>query len=237
MHLINQVTSVAARFPPSRFPVKRRSRDGGRTSTWTVLQVSEALMGLKVKPPTSRLQGLPVCGDLSGPAQKNLEVSDWLPAAPGPNIAFKARWFRLAVRLGPLETENMQQTPRIPEPIPQSTRTSFNSSTPGDGARAHPVVLAPLPAARGSIFHAGCHGDGETVRQYRRSGPLGSGLDVPGVRLQATANQREFQVFGFRTCLPDRTGFIPGQNQNTAKVSTPCPNFQGSLGSNVGKTH
>lgn len=38
------------------------------------------------------------------------------------------------------------QTSCIPELIPQSTITSLNSSTPGGGARAHPVVLAALPA-------------------------------------------------------------------------------------------
>lgn len=51
------------------------------------------------------------------------------------------------------QTLKKRQTFCIPEPIPQSTITSLNSSTLGSGARAHPVVLAALPArAAQSVF-------------------------------------------------------------------------------------
>lgn len=52
-----------------------------------------------------------------------------------------------------IKARQKRQTCYIPEPIPQSTITSLNSSTPDGGARAHPVVLTALPArAAQSVF-------------------------------------------------------------------------------------
>lgn len=70
------------------------------------------------------------------------------------NIIFKACRLQHVIRLRPEKNKwNARQTSCIPEPIPQSTITSLNSSTLDGGARAHPVVLAALPAhAAQSVF-------------------------------------------------------------------------------------
>lgn len=61
-----------------------------------------------------------------------------------------------------IKARQKRQTCYIPKPIPQSTITSLNSSTPDDGARAHPVVLTALPArAARSVFFC-CHGHWKT---------------------------------------------------------------------------
>lgn len=68
-------------------------------------------------------------------------------------VIFKACRLQHVIRPRPKEREKKRQTSYIPEPIPQSTITSLNSSTLDGGARAHPVVLAPLPArAAQSVF-------------------------------------------------------------------------------------
>lgn len=65
------------------------------------------------------------------------------------HIIFKACRLQHVIR----PKKKNRQTSCIPEPIPQSTITSLNSSTLDGGARAHPVVLAALPAhAAQSVF-------------------------------------------------------------------------------------
>ena len=91
-------------------------------------------------------------------SQENVEVGDRkhpcaTQASKGIELSSKASDMRHDSNLGKTKNRKKRQTSCIPEPIPQSTITSLNSSTLDGGARAHPVVLAALPApAAQSVF-------------------------------------------------------------------------------------